>query len=169
MLVMSGTNPESKNTVRRRRVLVAIRQSTPAARPIQKFQQTKILPDYRCCRMKEYWIKEVQSILYLLHADRKFDAHQIQFTTQEAEGSEQGMSVQEGHAICVCGAEREDLKHFVTWCTEYNQERIKHPKLQRPYRENEDWIIGDLFFDNNDIEITKETLPCLLERIEKET
>ncbi len=45
------------------------------------------------------------------------------------------------------GAECDGLKHFVMWCPEYNQERIKHSKLQRPYRENEDWIIGDLLFD----------------------
>ena len=58
----------------------------------------------------------------------------------------------------MCGAEREDLKHFVLWCPEYNQERIKHEKLQRPYQEDEDWIIGDLLFDNNDIETTKKML-----------
>ena len=59
VLVMSGTNPESKNTLQRRRVLAVIGQITPAAWPIQKFRQTKILPDYRCCQMKEYRIKEV--------------------------------------------------------------------------------------------------------------
>ena len=62
VLVISGTNPESKNTALRRCVLVAIWQITPAAGPIQKFRQTKILPDYRCCQMKEYRIKEVQRI-----------------------------------------------------------------------------------------------------------
>ena len=60
---MSGTNPESKSTVQRRRVLAANPQITPAARSIQKFPPTKILPDYRCCRMKEYPIKEVQPVL----------------------------------------------------------------------------------------------------------
>ena len=38
VLVMTGTNPESKNTVQRRRCRAAIRQITPAARPIQKFR-----------------------------------------------------------------------------------------------------------------------------------
>ncbi len=61
-------------------------------------------------------------------------------------------------SVIMCVAEREDLKHFVMWCQEYNQERIKHPKLGRPYREDEDWIIGDLLFYNDDIEITKEIL-----------
>ena len=56
---MSGST-----AVQRRRILAAIRQITPAARPIQKFRQTKILPDYRCCRMKEYRIKEVQPVIY---------------------------------------------------------------------------------------------------------
>ena len=47
VLVMSGTNPESKNTVKRLRVLAAIWKITQAARPIQKFRQIKILPDER--------------------------------------------------------------------------------------------------------------------------
>ncbi len=67
----------------------------------------------------------------------------------------------------MCGAEREDLKHFVMWCPEYNQERIEHPKLRRPYRENEDWITGDLLFDNNDIEITKEILHAFWKKKER--
>ncbi len=67
----------------------------------------------------------------------------------------------------MCGAEREDLKHFVMWCPEYNQERINHPKLRRPYREDEDWIIGDLLFDNDDIEITKEILHAFWKKREK--
>ena len=62
VLVISGTNPESKNAIQHRRVSAAIRQITPAARPIQSFWQTKILPDYRCCPMKEYQIKEVQPV-----------------------------------------------------------------------------------------------------------
>ena len=63
VLVMSGTNPESKNTLQQCRVLAVIGQITLAAWPIQKFRQTKILPDYRCCQMKEYRIKEVQPVL----------------------------------------------------------------------------------------------------------
>ena len=41
VLVMSGTNPESKNTVQRCHVPAAIWQITPAAQPIQKIMANK--------------------------------------------------------------------------------------------------------------------------------
>ena len=74
VLVMSGTNPESKNT-ERCRVRAAIWQITPAARPIQKFRQTKILPDYRCCQVKEYRIKEVQTVFKKAKHELLLKAH----------------------------------------------------------------------------------------------
>ncbi len=33
----------------------------------------------------------------------------------------------------MCGAEREDLKHFMLWCPTYTQERRKSERLQQPY------------------------------------
>ena len=77
VLVMSGTNPESKNTVQQRRVLAAIRQITPAARPIKKLRQTKILLDNRCCQMKEYQIKEVQPVMEVGDLGAKWLSHHL--------------------------------------------------------------------------------------------
>ena len=34
----------------------------------------------------------------------------------------------------MCGAECEDLEHFLLWCPAYREERHKHIKLQQPYQ-----------------------------------
>ncbi len=57
----------------------------------------------------------------------------------------------------MCGAEREDLKHFMLWCPAYTQERRKSERLQQPYTE-EDNVIGQYLCDNKLIEETKRTL-----------
>ncbi len=49
----------------------------------------------------------------------------------------------------ICDAEKEDLNHFSLWCPELNEERIKCTKLQRPYIENQENIIGDLLFNKS--------------------
>ncbi len=58
----------------------------------------------------------------------------------------------------MCGAEREDLKHFMLWCPAYTQERRKSERLQQPYIEEEDDVIGQYLFDNKFIVDTKGTL-----------
>ncbi len=42
----------------------------------------------------------------------------------------------------LCGSEREDLKHFMLWCPANTQERRKSERLQQPYPEEEDNVIG---------------------------
>ncbi len=48
----------------------------------------------------------------------------------------------------MCGAEKEDLKHFVMVPrAAYTDERRKSPRLQQPYKEIEDDIIGNYLFE----------------------
>ncbi len=47
----------------------------------------------------------------------------------------------------MCGAEKKDLRHFLLWCPTYSDERRKSPRLQQPYKENEDDIIGQYLFE----------------------
>ncbi len=42
----------------------------------------------------------------------------------------------------LCGAEKEDLRHFMLWCPAYTQERRKSERLQQPYPEEEEDVIG---------------------------
>ena len=58
----------------------------------------------------------------------------------------------------MCGAENENLNHFLLWCTKYNEKRNKCWKLQRPYIEDEDQVIGELLFDNLCSEQSKEVI-----------
>ncbi len=60
---------------------------------------------------------------------------------------------------CVmCGAEKEDLNHFLLQCVAYSDERQKNILLQRPYNNKEDNVIGTLLFDNKTIEESKRTI-----------
>ncbi len=54
----------------------------------------------------------------------------------------------------MCGAEHEDLKHFMLWCPAYTQERMKSERLQQPYPKEED-VVGQYLFENELIEETK--------------
>ncbi len=56
----------------------------------------------------------------------------------------------------MCGAELENMKHFMLWCPAYIQERIKSERLQQPYPEDD--IIGQYLFENKLTEETKRTL-----------
>ena len=58
----------------------------------------------------------------------------------------------------MCGSPLEDIKHFILNCTGYEKERRQCPSLQQPYREDEESIIGELLFDNRNIEKSKEVL-----------
>ncbi len=55
------------------------------------------------------------------------------------------------------GNEKEDLKHFLLWCPAYSADRQKNIKLQQPFQQEEDNVIGDLLFGNN-IEEAKQTM-----------
>ncbi len=52
----------------------------------------------------------------------------------------------------VCGAEKEDPIHFLLWCPGYSEERRKSVKLQQPYIQEEEEIVGRYLFENKDIE-----------------
>ena len=42
-----------------------------------------------------------------------------------------------GEVKCdMCGAEIEDIKHFILWCRFFQEERNENINLQRPYIEN---------------------------------
>ena len=55
----------------------------------------------------------------------------------------------------ICGAETENLNHFLLWCPEYSEERRKYQIIQRPYIEEEENIIGDLLFKDKNIKVAK--------------
>ncbi len=50
----------------------------------------------------------------------------------------------------VCGAEEENLEHFLLWCKGYEEERKNILKLQQPFQENKKQIIGSVLFDFQD-------------------
>ncbi len=54
----------------------------------------------------------------------------------------------------MCGADNEDLKHFLLWCPAYGEERGKIIQLKQPYIEEDD-IVGKYLFENGYIEKTK--------------
>ncbi len=67
----------------------------------------------------------------------------------------------------MCGAELEDLKHFMLWFPAYTQERIKSERLQQPYPEEDDDVIGQCLFENKLIEESKRTLQAFWKKREK--
>ncbi len=69
----------------------------------------------------------------------------------------------------MCGVEREDLKHFLLWCPAYTQERRKSERLQQPYPEEEEDVIGQYLFENKFTEETKRTLYSFWKIREKKT
>ena len=50
----------------------------------------------------------------------------------------------------LCGAEKEDLEHFLLVCGALEEERRKIIKLQRPQEEDQKKIIGELLFGDRD-------------------
>ena len=52
----------------------------------------------------------------------------------------------------MCTTENEDLRHFLLKCPGYSQERQELKALHQPYIEDEQEIIGKLFFDNKYLE-----------------
>ncbi len=63
-----------------------------------------------------------------------------------------------GNTACeICAEENENLEFFLLWCPEYQRERNENKKLQRPYEEDIEKIIGELLFEENS-EKAKETI-----------
>ena len=58
----------------------------------------------------------------------------------------------------LCEEEKEDLKHFILWCPAYEEERRKSDRLQQPYQEDEEELLGSYLFTNENIEETKERI-----------
>ncbi len=55
----------------------------------------------------------------------------------------------------VCGAEKEDLIHFLLWYPGYSEQRRTSVKLQQPHIQEEEEIVGRYLFENKDIEEAK--------------
>ncbi len=67
--------------------------------------------------------------------------------------------------------EKEDLIHVLLWCPGYREERRKSVKLQQPYIQEEEDIVGRSLFNNKDIEEAKREITSfwkIRERIRKE-
>ncbi len=48
-----------------------------------------------------------------------------------------------GNTACeLCSEETENLEHFLLWCPEYQRERNENRKLQRPFKEDVEVVIG---------------------------
>ncbi len=58
----------------------------------------------------------------------------------------------------MCGADNEDLKHFLLWCPAYAEERGKITWLQQPYTQEDDDTIGKYLLENRYIEETKKEI-----------
>ncbi len=52
----------------------------------------------------------------------------------------------------MCGNENEDLKYYFLLCPAYSADGQKSIKLQQPYQEEENNIIGDLLFEKKTLE-----------------
>ena len=57
-----------------------------------------------------------------------------------------------------CGAEKEDLSHFILYCAAYKEERRRNAMLQHPCQQEEDTLIGKFLFDITHIKEMKNTL-----------
>ncbi len=58
----------------------------------------------------------------------------------------------------MCRADKEDLKHFLLWCNAYTEIRRKIERLQQPYIEDEEDIIGKYLFETTYIEEAKKEI-----------
>ena len=50
----------------------------------------------------------------------------------------------------MCNHDLENLNHFVFWCTGYSDLRGKEQLLQQPYIQDEEYLLGQLLFENSD-------------------
>ncbi len=66
---------------------------------------------------------------------------------------------------------KEDLTHFLFWCRGYCELQRKSFKLQQPYIQEEEEIVGRFLFHNRDIQETKKVITSfwkIREKIKKE-
>ena len=52
----------------------------------------------------------------------------------------------------MCGNGSEDLNHFMLHCQQINRERTSRIELQKPNNVNEDAILGNYFFESNNLQ-----------------
>ena len=64
--------------------------------------------------------------------------------------------VQETTACELCGAELENIKHFLLFCPALKEQRSSIMALQQPYNEDTDSIVEDFLFDNDNHEMMEE-------------
>jgi hypothetical protein len=65
----------------------------------------------------------------------------------------------DGCMVCrMCGAEMENLYHFILWCPELGEERSSIVQLQQPYQEDEEDIVGRFLFDEEEMEEKKKSM-----------
>jgi len=58
----------------------------------------------------------------------------------------------------ICNNGVEDLAHFILWCSAFNHVRMNDVHLQQPYIEDENALIGNYLFKNEDVDKVKITL-----------
>ena len=58
--------------------------------------------------------------------------------------------IREDSKCPLCGAETENLEHFLLWCQGYEEERKNVLALQQPYQENKEQLIARVLFDFQD-------------------
>ena len=58
----------------------------------------------------------------------------------------------------MCGAEMEDLEHFILWCPAYTEIKMKEPLYQQPYIEDTCSVLGNLLFNKQNIDRVKKIL-----------
>ena len=66
-----------------------------------------------------------------------------------------------GNTNCLmCDNSMENLNHFLLWCrpTGYSEIRTKEPLLQQPYVQDEEYLMGQLLFEEDKREKIKETI-----------
>ena len=96
--------------------------------------------------------------MHFLSASRGSLAHKVGAKSQ-LEGLDNKNRHIGGEVKCdLCSAELEDLHHFILWCPGYLEERRKEPRLQQPYEEDEDKIIGNVLFAQENWEGPKEVI-----------
>ena len=64
--------------------------------------------------------------------------------------------VQETTACELCGAELENIKHFLLFCLALKEQRSFIIALQQPYNEDTDSIVEDFLFENDSHEMMEE-------------
>ncbi len=74
-----------------------------------------------------------------------------------------------GQTECkLCGAELENINHFILWCPSLQHLRQRAVELHQPYQEDEDYIIGRFLFKETRLKEKKEILNQMWNKRKKE-